>query len=490
MMEKETYCIKVNLPGGVVSAGDLYELLLIAENAGAEAIRIGNRQQLFFCIEAANLEDMEMDMLRGGIDYEINEDEFPNIISSYVTDAIFNTESWIKEGVYKDIFDLFNFNPRLKINLVDRNQAFVPFFSGNFNFITSDVSNYWYMYVRFPKTTDLYCWPSLIYSDDIPALSQVAEHILMDHKTLFYDQQDINHQKFHELVTAKYDLVNQPITEPLKLPDFQLPYYEGLNRYVNNKYWLGIYRRNELFPMNFMKDICSLCLKNRIGQLYTTPWKSLLIKGINDADRKEWGDILNKHRINVRHASNELNWQLENLNTESLELKQQLVREFEAYDLRTYRLSFAIKMQPKTGLPGSIIIKKHSADVFDVLHSRDFNPNSKEYITFQEQVAKHDLGQCLIQLCNHFYDTLFDQNLLQPSASSEILDPKTDTEIHHIYQCQNCFSIYDKTYGDGAGIAPGIDFETLNDYSCPTCESSKDSFVRLEKGMLNTNSYK
>lgn len=477
---KETYCIKVNLPGGVVSAGDLYELLLIAENAGASAIRIGNRQQLFFCIEANQLEDLEMDMLRAEISYEINEDELPNIVSSYVTDAIFNTESWIKEGVYKDIFDQFNFTPRLKINLVDKLQTFVPFFSGNFNFITSDVSNYWYLYIRFPKTTDIYCWPSLVYSDDIPILSRIAERTIMDHKALFYDRQKINHQKFHDFVIAQHDLVTQPITEPLKLPEFQLPYYEGFNRYANNKYWLGIYRRNELFPLEFMKDICTICLKNRIGQLYTTPWKSLLIKGINEVDRKDWGIILNKYRINVRHASNELNWQLENLNSESLELKQQLVREFEEYDLRTYRLCFAIKMQPKTGLPGSIIIKKQSADAFDILHTRDFNPNSKDYVTYQEKVQRIDLGRCLIELCNHFYSILIDDNIAMSELTNDA-DNKKAEETHHVYQCKSCFSIYDKTYGDVVNdIAPGTDFETLAAYSCPVCDSSKDSFIRVE----------
>jgi rubredoxin len=478
MNGKETYCIKVNLPGGVVSAGDLYELLLIAENAGASAIRIGNRQQLFFCIEADSLEDLEMDMLRAEISYEINEDELPNIVSSYVTDVIFNTESWIKEGVYKDIFDQFNFTPRLKINLVDKLQTFVPFFSGNFNFITSDVSNYWYLYIRFPKTTEIYCWPSLVYSDDIPVLSQIAEKMIMDHKALFYDRQKINDQKFHDLVIAQHDLVTQPITEQLKLPEFQLPYYEGFNRYVNNKYWLGIYRRNELFPLEFMKDICTICLKNRIGQVYTTPWKSLLIKGINEVDRKDWGIILNKYRINVRHASNELNWQLENLNSESLELKQQLVREFEEYDLRTYRLCFAIKMQPKTGLPGSIIIKKQSADVFDILHTRDFNPNSKDYVTYREKVSKPDLGRCLIELCNHFYGILIDDNISLPDDSD---NKSIEQETHHVYQCKNCFSIYDQTYGDMVNdIAPGTDFETLPAYSCPVCDSSKDSFMRVE----------
>jgi rubredoxin len=478
MDEKQTYCIKVNLPGGVTSAGDLYELLLIAENAGAQHIRIGNRQQLFFCIDADYLEDLEMDMLRAEINYEINEDEFPNIISSYVTDAIFNIESWIKEGVYKDIFDLFNFKPRLKINLVDQNQTFVPFFSGNFNFITSAVSNYWYLYIRFPKTTEIYCWPSLVYSDDIPVWSRIAEKMIMDHKTMFYDQQKIDHQKFHRLVIAQNDFVDQPITEPLKVPDFQLPYYEGFNRYVNNKYWLGIYRRSELFAIDFMKDICTVCLKNRIGQVYTTPWKSLLIKGISD--RKDWGIILNKYRINVRHASNELNWQLENLNKESLELKQQLVREFEAHDLRTYQLCFAIKMQPKTGLPGSIIIKKREPDVFDILHTVDFNPNSKEYVSYREKIPVAEIGQCLIELCNYFYSILIDDSISILVNAIEV-EEKIAQDVHPVYQCKNCFSIYDQAYGDRSnGVPPGIDFEMLIDYSCPVCESSKESFVLVE----------
>lgn len=487
MDRKETYCIKVNLPGGVISAGDLYELLLIAENAGAQDIRIGNRQQLFFCIDADHLEDLEMDMLRAEISYEINEDEFPNIISSYVTDAIFNTESWIKEGVYKDIFDLFNFKPELKINLVDQHQTFVPFFSGNFNFITSAVSNYWYLYIRFPKTTDIYCWPSLVYSDDIPVLSRIAEKTILDHKALFYDRQKINHQKFHNLVIAQHDLVTQPITEQLKLPEFQLPYYEGFNRYANNKHWLGIYRRNELFPLEFMKDICSICLQNRIGQVYTTPWKSLLIKGISETNRKDWGVVLNKYRINVRHASNELNWQLENLNSESLELKQQLVREFEEYDLRTYRLCFAIKMQPKTGLLGSIIIKKRSADRFDILHTRDFNPNTKDDVVYKENLHVADLGQCLIELCNYFYGILLDNNIVLTSTETED-EEQTGKKGSPVYQCKNCFSIYDQTYGDAMNdIAPGVDFELLENYSCPVCESSKSSFIRIEKNFnLNT----
>lgn len=122
------HIIKINLTGGYVSAGDLYEILLIAESAGAKHIRFGNRQQLYINISAKEIEGLEMEMLRMGISYELDADTYPNIISSYVCDTIFSNEGWLKEGVYRDVFDLFNYQPKLKINLVDQQQTFVPFF--------------------------------------------------------------------------------------------------------------------------------------------------------------------------------------------------------------------------------------------------------------------------------------------------------------------------------------------------------------------------
>jgi hypothetical protein len=108
----------------------------------------------------------------------VDEDAYPNIISSYVADTIFtHHEGWLREGVYKDIFDLFDHQPTLKVNLVDNYQTFVPFFSGNINFIASNVSNYWFTCIRFPKTDTLYSFPTLVYSEDIPALSKATEEV-------------------------------------------------------------------------------------------------------------------------------------------------------------------------------------------------------------------------------------------------------------------------------------------------------------------------
>jgi rubredoxin len=472
------YIVKINLPGGFVSAGDLYEILVIAENAGAKNIRFGNRQQLYFSVANEFLEDMETEMLRAEIHFETNTDLHPNIVSSYVADAIFNQEGWLREGVYKDVLDSFDYEPGLKINLVDNQQSFVPFFSGNINFIASELNNYWFMYTRFPKSGKHHCCPSLIYSDDIPAIAKKAEEIILGNKDAFYDQKETDEQLFFKLLLKNNDAAYQPKLQELKLPDFYLPYYEGFNKY-NNRFWLGIYRRNELFSIAFLKDACLLCLKTRIGQVYTTPWKSIIIKGIEPADRYEWGLLLSKYRLNVRHAANELNWQIEDLCEEGLELKKQLVREFEEADLRTYQLCFAIKTQPKTGLPGSVIIKKSKGGLYDLLHTKDFNPNSKEYVTYLKHLEPGGLSASLITLCNSFYDL---QSGHIPAPAPHQSNPAELTqEVKVVYQCNNCLTRYDQTYGDAAnGIEKDVDFNNLTGYCCPVCDAPQSEFSLLE----------
>ncbi|QEC77507.1 rubredoxin [Mucilaginibacter ginsenosidivorax] len=474
---KKKQLIKINLPGGVASAGDFYEMLIIAQNAGAAQIRFGNRQQLYFEVDAGQLEDLEFDMLGAGIDHEINADQFPNITSSYIADGIFNHENWLKEGVYKDIFDLFDYQPELKINLVDSNQTFAPFFTGNFNFISSPVSNYWYLYIRFPKTNILYCWPVLVYSDDIPALCKAVQQVIFANKSLFYDQAEVNAGLLYQLVATNNQFVIQQIDQPLNIPEFQLPYYEGFNK-QGNKYWLGIYRRNELFDIEFLKDICNLCMQTRVGQLYISPWKSLLVKNIEAKHRPLWGNLLNKYRVNIRHASNELNWQVEDLCSQCLDLKQQLVREFEEADLRTYRLSFAIKRSPKSGIYGSIMIRERKPDEFEIVHTRDFNHNTREFVVYKQGVAKTDLGRHLIALCDLFYEQQSNINQSTPVAGREDMHKASHQKTVH--QCKNCFTIYDEAYGDELnGLLPGISFSDISSFECPTCGAGKEDYQEL-----------
>lgn len=443
--------IKVNLPGGIVSVGDLTMILDILEHAGVQNVQFGTRQQLYFPVRDNQMEAIAHGFSSSEIEYDTQMEENPNIVSSYVAEDLFSSANWLREGVYKDILDTFNYTPALKIDLVDDSQTLLPFFSGNLNFISSSIGNYWHLYIRFPKTNILYCWSSLVYSEDIARLSEVLESVIMaapaeEKKT------PMDGSQLETLIKARHGFLHQVPEAILKLPEFQLPYYEGFNQY-DNKYWLGIYRRNEQFSVSFLKDLCQACSKSRIGQIYTTPWKSIIIKGMEAEDRKLWNALLDKHMINVCHASNELNWQTEDLCEEGLALKLELIRAFNEADLRTYKLCFAIKITPKSGLSGSVVIRKRHLAVhdnqeilFDVLHTAEFNPNSRQYHVVAESLSRENLVPALINLCQGYYQQ---QTLAAGVAIAPIFETQTDVEpiVIDVQQCPHCLSLYDENWG-------------------------------------------
>lgn len=469
--------VKINLPGGIVSTGDFSQLLESLDKSGITEVRFGTRQQLLFAADADQIEDLEHDFLISTIDFEIDADQYPNIVSSYVTEDLFNNPNWLREGLYKDILETFDYSPRLKINLVDSSQNLIPFSTGNLNFCSSDISNYWHLYIRFPKTNTLYTWSSLIYSEDIAAISLKIESLILANPDLFFDQVSCQGELLEAKVTKEASFPSQEITSPLKLPEFELPYYEGFSKY-NDRFWLGIYRRQECFPIPFLRELCDICNRSRIGQLYTTPWKSLIIKGITADDKRTWSALLDKYRINTHHAANELNWITEDLCEEGLQLKLDLIRQLNEIDLRSFRLCFAIKTNPKTGLFGSVIIKKTNDDQYDLLHTTDFNPHTKIFKYFQQNLSRAAIIHGLKELCSIYYIERT-ENELKPQAA-EIPKP-TERIKPKLYQCSHCLSLYDPRFGDEQQEIPrDTPFAELPDeYRCFVCDASKLEFKSI-----------
>jgi rubredoxin len=495
MFQKAFNTVKVNLAGGIVSAGDLLSIVSAAEKAKIDDVQFGTRQQLFLKVRVEKLSQLEEDLKSANIFFETEKDEYPNIVSSYVTEDVFQSAHWVSEGVYRDVLDHFDFHPRLRINLSDSGQTFTPYFTGHLNFVSSDKNNYWYFYVRFPKTSQIYAWNKLVYTGDIPKLCKIIEEIIFGNKELFYEKENIPASELFRMVADKETFVNLAVEQPLKLPQFALPYYEGFNHY-NNKTWLGIYRRDELYSVAFLKDVCAICKETKIGEIYTTPWKSIIIKGIETHQRKLWDFVLGKYRINVRHASSELCWQVEDLNEDALNLKRHLIRHFDKDDVRTYGLCFAIKTQPKTGLFGSVVIRKlpnesrnqrRALDRYDILYTKDFNPNSKEYIVFRKEVPKEFLDTYLVSLCKYFYELKCEKDIIPHAAYQEKdFEDTAEPSKRLVHQCRDCLTIYDETFGDVINdVEPGLHFDKLPDtYECPTCGAGKENFRTIEQPSL------
>jgi len=93
-------------------------------------------------------------------------------------------------------------------------------------------------------------------------------------------------------------VIMRPIEKDLTIPRFVMPYYEGVNLWGSMP-WIGIYRRDEQFPINFLMELCDLCKETKIGNLCVTAWRSLIIKGIQSKDRIGWEKLLSKYNINV-----------------------------------------------------------------------------------------------------------------------------------------------------------------------------------------------
>ncbi|MEO6685210.1 MAG: rubredoxin domain-containing protein [Dyadobacter sp.] len=471
---RDYYTIKINLPGGIVSPGYLKNILSAAWKSGVRKVRFGARQQLLLTVHYEVVRFLEKDLQNLDINYELNSEKYPNIISSYCGEEVFRTGQWLGSNEYHSVLDSFDYLPELKINISDSNQSFTPFFTGNLNFVSSPEPHFWYLYVRLKQSNNLYRWPELIYTNEIGRLAKIIEDCMNG-------QECVSFESICEAVKKQTNYISIPATQELELPSFSLPYYEGFNRY-ESRTWLGLYRRDELFPVEFLIDLCLLCLKTRVGEICVTPWRSLIIKGIEDDHRTSWSNILGKHNINVRHAANELAWQTEDHTEEGTLLKNYLVRYVGKSDTRTFGLCFGIQTRSKSEVFGSVLIRKRPLisiaqlslfSVYDLYYTENFNPNSRKHILFEKGVFRIHLPWQLERLCIRFNNRRSQENSEIVQIEEEMNEVLSQTTS--VYQCPNCMTVYHPAYGDELNnITPGTPFELLpEEYLCPTCGTEK-----------------
>ncbi|MEM1135053.1 MAG: rubredoxin [Bacteroidota bacterium] len=465
---------RIIIKGGVLSPAELKNIGITAESLGLNAISFGSRQDILFPNKAAVDKLSELNGLQV-VNDQTNRIE--NIVSSYVSVDIFSSTNWLTSDRYLYILEKFRYQPKLKINITDPKQRLVPLFTGHLNFIASVHEDYWYLYIRLPEWKNNLSYPALIYSWDIARVSQEIEKILQE-------EPEDTETVFH-LVNEVIDGNNRTIDKPLDVPFLPFPYYEGMNRLGIDKYWLGLYWRNNKYDITFLKAMCDLCAECKIGKISITPWKSFIVKGIPVEAKLDWEKFLGKFGINVRHSLLELNWHLPVDNHEALELKQFLVSNFDKKDISTYGLTFCIKDYSQKGYYfTSIIIQKNKPleiaedfnirDTYNLLYAKNFNPNTREYIVYVQDVDKVELPGLLMEMSKMYFEQLgtFKEN--------KEVEAKKETFALKVHQCKDCLTIYDPTFGDiTQNIEPNTSFDALPDnYECPLCEAPKSNFEK------------
>ncbi len=466
---------RILISGGVLSPGELKNICEVAEAMGMKEISFGSRQDIIFPKKI----DQEISEQNPSLQVvDPSKEPIQNIMSSYVSSDLFHNTSWLISSRYLYILEQFKYNPKLRINITDPKQRLVPLYTGNINFIASENEDYWYLYLRLPNWRKTKMYPALIYSWDLHKVAKAIEDILIEEPE--------NIDTVFELVNDAVETNNRTVDKPLEVPFHPFPYYEGMNR-RGDKYWLGLYWRNNLYDTTFLKSMCDLCNENKIGKISLTPWKSFIVKGIPVASKLDWEKFLGRFGINVRHSMLELNWHLPVADKEALSLKRYLVSNFDQNDISTYGLTFGITNYINNPYRfTAIVIEKNKQpevvgdfvirDTYNLLFAKNFDPNTQEYIMYVQDVDKVELPGLLMELSKLYFEQLGTEK----EASSAKSSSKKAKEEEEIYQCECCDTVYNDVYGDiTQNILPNTLFKDLpSTYVCSTCEAPKSSFKK------------
>lgn len=469
--------------GGVISPGELKEVVNMAAEQGLQSISFGSRQDIIF---PKDFDAQGKDRLGKNHFVFPDQNSGNNIVSSYVSTDIFRNTGWLTGNKFLYVLEQFKEQPKLKVNITDPKQQLVPLFTGHINFIASEHEDYWYLYIRLPNWQRMEVYPALLYSWDLATIYYEIERIT----TL----ESCGIDMIFSLVSEALDTNNRTIDKPLQIQFYPFPYYEGMNKFGIDQYWLGLYWRNNLYDLDFLKEMCDLCFDCKIGKICITPWKSFIIKGIPKSRKLEWEKFLGKRGINVRHSLLELNWHLPVATEWALNLKTFLVRTLDQFDISTYGLTFGISDYNREGhYFTSIVIEKNILPIalksikiretYNVLYAKNFDPNTRNYIIHCQDIDKLELPTILIELSKKYFEEL---GTFTSDESKIVIKEKITVEL---YQCSECLTHYNPEYGDASQEIPkGIKFEYLpNEYHCSLCEAPKSSFVKLEPISIEIN---
>jgi rubredoxin len=467
---------RIAIKGGVTAPGELKDSIAMLETAGLKEVFFGSRQDLLFPLPPAMGNQLEK-ISKFNTDI-IADRSYQNIVSSYVSADIFEMTHWLKGSTYLYILEGFDYLPKLKINITDPKQRLVPLFSGNLNFIASQNEDYWYLNVKLPHWKNSAYYPVLVYSWDINTFARAIEDI-------YTEVADVDELFF--ILNKQLDTNNKVMERELTIPYLTFPYYEGMNRMGQDQFWLGLYWRNNRYDLDFLKEFCGFCLDNSVGKICITPWKSFIVKGIKSSGRAELERFLGQRGINVRHSQLEMNWHLPVDDGDALELKKFLVTNFDQNDISTYGLTFGISNDPgKRSHFSSVIIERNHPPAivrdldfrptYNVLHFKNFDPNTQHYQIYAQDVDRMELPGLLMELSKKYFNQLGTVAVVKKSEKKE--SPQTSKTVH---QCISCLTVYDPAYGDAqGGIPPGIPFEKLPDtYGCPVCGSAVATFEKV-----------
>ena len=501
-MTNGTPLVRVLLRGGVVSPADLLQVVELARRVGCEGLLPGVRQDLLFPVEGTSPDAVVEVLARSGLSAAVVDTTSPffraganNIASSYLAVNVVETTGWLTEAVYQRIFEACGADPAMRVNFVDPLQGIVPLYHGDLNFIASSVDHYWHLSLRVPGGKgELLSAPRPIHTEELARVVRAVEERWPSPDDPTSDPEGWELHLRTILGGGAPAPVDSPAFAPRLHPSPEgpsslgsLPCLEGFHSMASGQVWLGLYRRDGRFPLDFLKALCLLCQETLVGKIAITPWKSLLVKGIRARALPAWEKLLGEFGVNVRHSSLELNWHIPVLDSEALKAKRRIVFELDRRDATMHGLTFTLTSTPRDGYFTSVVLERSAGlsagEVrFDVRAAASFDPNTLEYRMVARRVEEERLPDLLVELSAR--RSREEEPATVPEVSGARSDRTSDgagsegSDRWLGYQCGSCLTVYEERFGaPEVGIAPGTPFAGLSEeWSCPLCGAAREEY--------------
>ena len=402
---------------------------------------------------------------------------------------------WLDVGIIQSILAGIRLRPSFAVNVADPHQDLLPLTSGLLNFLAADEVDSWRIAIaadhhprrgaRAPGRHDRVTLPYLVPSEYVAEAVRAAEETVVDAGAeSSHLSEDLAHAIRVRLGTR---LVHADAGQRLPPPEYGD--YEGVHPVQSSSgYWIGMSAGTRPFRHRFLEQMCMRAAQQGIGAVFTTCWRSLVLKNVAQEHLPEWRMLLGRHGVRVRHADAALHWQVSDRLPEARELAGTMIARLSRRSIVTSGLSFAVTDDPTRHevavaiqpladerLPLSGLRRRYA-----VRHREGFDRHNPGWLTFARRLRERDLAAALAVLTRRFY-----RDDGEP-PTAEALPPEPPVEKRSgTWSRATCGNEYDPAYGDPLGeVAPGTAFAALpSGWRCPVCDSPPADYQPLPRTM-------
>ena len=459
--------------GGRISVGLLRRLAEIGMIHGDGTLQLGGRQE----IVVSKVPREARRHVRHAVGTRLVEHhpKHPNLVTTRSVCSRPDRTPWLSEGTYDTILQSFHSAPGISVDIVDPRQTRVPLFTGEVHFVATPEPDYWILYLNHGDTQERSSLARSIHSNDIATTVAFVQQYAIQHPTL-----DLPHfQNALETVLkgrmkplGSRAIAYPTITKPLA--GFEL---DGKKQCFS----LGIPLQSRSLPGPFLVDLALLADQHSITNVYTTPWKGLLIHGISATARPDIERLLLRHRINLHPGAWEqvcLNgWLGSSLAGHARKLLYALNEQVPHAGTLSIALVNDVDTIPDTPIivraetPTGRWLPWRPRPRFSLFSRENFERYNPNLVAYGQSISPSALAEHVIALIGCYAAS----GTMVSTAAPRVVPIRPRLSAH---RCDACDTEYDERYGDPLGNVPaGTPFLDLPEgWTCPTCGAPPSSY--------------